>query len=300
MKVAVLRGVNGNQSDNTAPSSGAVYVFARSLILGSPTWIQQAYVKASNTEAGDEFGMAIALSKDSLAVSATHESSSSKGINGVQDDNSAPFSGAVYVFLRTGTSWGQQAYIKASNTVTLAVFGSSIALLKDTLVVGSASEASTATGVDGNQDDRSQVGTGAVYVFEHSGSVWIQQHYIKASNASPLDTFGSSIALSDEILAVGATLEDSNAMGIDGDQLNDNAADSGAAYVFRRTNGTWIQQAYMKASNAETKDWFGAPLAVSGDTVVAGAVQEDGGQTGINGNQLDNRAEDSGAVYIFR
>lgn len=293
-------GINGNQSDNTAQSSGAVYVFTRFASVGGVFWTQQAYIKASNTDAGDQFGKAIALSGETLAVGTTAESSSSKGINNAQDDNFVIASGAAYVFQRTGSTWSQQAYIKASNTGTFAQFGSAIALLNDTLVISAATEWGAATGIDGDQDDLSKASTGAVYVFQRSGNVWTQQHYIKASNAEQLDTFGSSVALSDEILAVGARLEDSGATGVNRDQMSNNAPDSGAIYVFRRSNGTWVQEAYIKASNTETNDWFGVPVAVSGDTLVASAVQEDGGEMGINGNQLDNRAEDSGAIYVFR
>src|SRR6185369_11222301 len=83
-----------------------------------------AYIKASNAEMGDHFGNggtleghAVALSADgnTLAVGAPYESSAAKGINGNQNDNSLYSSGAVYVFVRTGTLWTQQAYVKASN-----------------------------------------------------------------------------------------------------------------------------------------------------------------------------------------
>ncbi|MBN1607171.1 MAG: FG-GAP repeat protein [Polyangiaceae bacterium] len=86
-------GVNGNQSDALAPRSGAAYVFTRSGGL----WSQQAYLKASNTGAGDEFGVSVSVSGDTLAVGAFGESSAAMGVNGDQTDSSAPHSGAVYV-----------------------------------------------------------------------------------------------------------------------------------------------------------------------------------------------------------
>jgi hypothetical protein len=293
-------GVNMDQSDNTAQSSGAVYVFTRSQIVGGTLWTQQAYIKASNTDASDQFGKSIALFGDTLAVGATGEASSAKGINNAQDDNLAPASGAVYVFQRGGATWSQRAYMKASNAAGLAQFGSAIALLNDTMIVAAATEWGAATGIDGDQNDLSKIAAGAVYVFERNNDVWAQKSYIKASNADVGDQFGASVALSDEVLAVGARLEDSGAVGINGDETNNNAADSGAVYVFRREGGTWAQGAYIKASNTEMNDWFGVPVALSGDTLVVAAVQEDGGETGINGNQADNRAEDSGAIYLFR
>ena len=104
--------MNGNQQDESAWDSGAAYVFARN----GNTWVQQAYIKPSNTQSSDKFGFALALSGDgnTLAVGAILEDSSARGINGNQSDNSAESSGAVYVFARTGTTWAQQAYVKAS------------------------------------------------------------------------------------------------------------------------------------------------------------------------------------------
>lgn len=78
---------------------------------------QQAYLKASNTEAGDVFSLSVAISGDTLVVGARGEDSNANGVNGNQDDNSASESGAAYVFVRSGTTWSQQAYLKASNTI---------------------------------------------------------------------------------------------------------------------------------------------------------------------------------------
>ena len=83
-------GINGNQVGNGAPDSGAVYVFKRN----GGVWEQKDYLKASNTNAGDQFGDAVALSGNTLAVAAWFEGSNATGVN----DNSAPKSGAAYVF----------------------------------------------------------------------------------------------------------------------------------------------------------------------------------------------------------
>ena len=77
---------------------------------------QQAYLKASNTDAGDGFGESVAVSGDTVVVGASGEASNAKGVNGDQNDNSALYAGAAYVFVRNGTTWSQQAYLKASNT----------------------------------------------------------------------------------------------------------------------------------------------------------------------------------------
>jgi hypothetical protein len=113
------KGVNGNQNDKSAYSSGAVYVFTR---RGNAV-TQQAYIKASNPGDGANFGSSVVLSRDgnTLAVAAYYESSAATGINGNQSDRSIPEAGAVYIFVRSGTTWSQQAYIKASNTGNAAV-----------------------------------------------------------------------------------------------------------------------------------------------------------------------------------
>jgi predicted porin len=224
-------GLGGNQTNDSLPDAGAVYVFSRS---GS-TWVQQAYVKASNTGEDDYFGYSVALSADgnTLAVGALYEDSNATGVGGDQTNNSASQSGAVYVFIRSGSTWLQQAYVKPSNTEGGDFFGGSVALSADgnTLAVGAVGEDSNAIGVNGNQADNSSSGAGAVYVFSRSGSAWVQQAYVKASNTGGY--FGDSVALSADgnTLAVGATNEASNATGIGGDQTN-NSASAGAVYLY--------------------------------------------------------------------
>jgi hypothetical protein len=192
----------------------------------------------------------------------------------------------------------QKAYLKASNTEAGDWFGTNIAVDGDTLVVGARFEDSAATGIDGNQADNSAPNSGAVYVFTRTGGVWSQQAYVKASNTEAGDAFGIHVALAGDTVLVAAYLEDSAATGIDGNQADNSAPDSGAVYVFRPTGGVWSQQAYLKASNTEAGGWF-AIVAVVGDMLVVGAIQEDSAATGIDGNQADNSAPDSGAVYVF-
>ncbi|MGE5241161.1 MAG: integrin, partial [Bacteroidota bacterium] len=227
------------------------------------------------------------------------------GINGNQGDNSAADSGAVYVFTRSGSIWTQQAYVKASNTGANDQFGWSVALAADgnTLAVGAYGEASAASGINGDATNNAADLSGAAYVFTRSGSTWTQQAYVKASNTGAGDIFGSSVALAaaGNVLAVGASGEASNASGINGDQGDDSAGKSGAMYVFSRNHGSWTQQAYVKASNTGAGDVFGSSvaLAADGNTLVVGANGEDSNATGINGNQGDNSASGSGAVYLY-
>lgn len=288
-------GVNGDQNDNSVSDSGAAYVFVRT----DNTWTQQAYLKASNTGAGDNFGRSVAMSGDRIVVGAWSEDSSSTGVNGSQSSNSASASGAAYIFDRTNGVWNQAAYLKASNTGQVDLFGSSVAVSGDTVIVGAYSEDSNATGVNGAQNNNLAVDSGAAYVFVRSGGQWSQQAYLKASNAEAGDFFGGSVAISGDIAVIGANQEDSGATGIDGNQNDNSASHSGAAYIFVRNSGLWSQQAYLKASNTGTDDEFGFPVVVSGETVVVGARQEDSNAAGINGDGEDNSAADSGAAYVF-
>jgi len=287
---------NGNQEDNGTENSGAVYVFVRN---GSK-WSQQAFLKASNTGVNDFFGSSVSLSGDTLAVGAYGEASSARGVNGDQADNTAVSSGAAYVFIRKGASWSQEAYLKASNADSGDYFGASVALSGDTLVVGARNEASGAAGVDGNQEDNTAPYSGAAYVFVRNGSVWSQQAYLKASNATKFDGFGDSLALSGDTLVVGAPYERVDSTGVNGSQAEISGLQSGAAYVFIRNGSDWNQHAYLKASNTGVNDRFGYSLALSGDTVAVGADCEASAAMGVNGDQLDNSADKSGAVYVFR
>jgi hypothetical protein len=289
-------GVDGNQADNFAPSSGAVYVFTRT----GTTWSQQAYLKASNTAANDQFGYSVAVSGDTLAVGAYQEDSSATGINGNQTDDGAVESGAVYVFTRTGITWSQQAYLKASNTNNNDFFGYQLSLFDHTLAVGAPGEDSNATGVGGNQADNSASDSGAAYVFTRTGTVWSQQAYLKASNTNAADGFATNLSLAGDTLVVASPGEDSSATGIDGNQGDNSASDSGGAYVFTRTGTVWSQQAYLKASNTDAADGFGSSVSLAGDLLAVGAKHEDSNATGIDGNQGDNSASDSGAVLVFR
>jgi hypothetical protein len=299
-------GVNG-ADDNGTLAAGAVYVFTRS----GTTWSQQAYIKASNTGNDDQFGWSVALSGNTLVVGAPNEDGNGTGINPA-DSGTISNSGAVYVFGRSGTTWTQQAYVKASNTGAGDLFGHSVAFDENTLAVGARGEDGGGTGVTAGSPTDGVTGngasdSGAVYLFTRSGTTWTQQAYVKASNTGANDGFGISVALSGNTLAVGARSESSNATGINGAD-NNSASASGAAYVFTRTDTTWNQQAYIKASNTQAGDNFGAAVDVDGDILIVGTgvddlgpfPSEDSGANGVNGNDSDNSIVDSGAAYIFR
>jgi hypothetical protein len=210
-----------------AYGEGAAFVFVRS----GTEWTQQAHLKASNAEGTDLFGWSVAVAGDTVVVGAPFEDSVATGVNGNQADNSAGYAGAAYVFVRSGTEWSQQAYLKASNTEKDDVFGYWVAAAGDTVVVGAPFESSSATGINGNQTDNRSREAGAAYVFVRSGTEWSQHVYLKASNTEASDWFGG-VAVSRDTVIVGASGESSAAVGVNGNQADNGAKDAGAAYVF--------------------------------------------------------------------
>ena len=303
--------VGAYQDDTGAMWSGAVYVYSRNPATGN--WTEQAYLRASNLGGGDYFGFSLAISGDgnTLLIGAPRESSDATGVGSPQTNNNAPNSGAAYVFGRTGSVWTERNYIKASNTGNSDSFGSSVAISTDgsTLAISAPGEDSGATGVDGDQNNSGSPDSGAVYVFLRAGNSWAQQAYLKSPDSvvnlsSPGDALGAALALSGngDTLAVSSIYESSNARGIGGDPSNNDAHDSGAAYVFSRNGATWSSQAYIKASNSDTSDSFGFSLDLNdaGDIMAIGAYGEASSAVGAGGDESDNTAFGSGAVYSFR
>lgn len=293
-------GINSTPDDNIS-NAGAVYVFH----FSNGSWVQQAYIKASNTDAQDQFGNALSLSAsgDTLAVGTILEDSSTTGINSTSN-NAADAAGAVYVYQRSGSSWSEQAYIKSSNAPAGDFFGRSVSLSGDgnTLAVGSVGDDSNTSGINSTYTyDLNTQNNGAVYMFTYNGGAWSQQAYIKASNPSPADEFGSSVSLNTDgtILAVGAQYEDSSTTGIN-TTPDDAAPSAGAVYIYGLSGGNWSEETYIKASNAEAGDFFGYSVSLSGDgnTLAVGAYQEDSSSTGINSTP-DEAANRSGAAYVF-
>ena len=227
-------GIGGDETLNDAGRSGALYVFVRT----AGSWAQQAYIKASNTGGVDQLGISVALSGDgnTLAAGASGEDSDGTNIDGTQNNNNLSGAGAAYVFARNAGNWSQQAYVKASNTDGGDFFGTIVGLSSDgnTLAVGAPFEGSSATGIDGDQDDENSFAAGAVYVYVRDGVTWSTDAYLKASNSETTDRFGISLSVSSDggTIAAGALLEDGNATGIDGDTTNNDESNSGAAYLY--------------------------------------------------------------------
>jgi hypothetical protein len=237
--------VVGAPVDDTAagPNAGSAYVFVRS----GTGWSQQAKLTASDAAAGDIFGLSVAVTGDTVVV-------------GASGDNM--LAGSAYVFVRSGTSWSQQAKLTASDAATGDRFGDGVGISGDTVVVGASDAASDA---------------GAAYVFVRSGTNWSQQAKLTASDAAVFDLFGRTLAVSGDMVVIGAPSDDTDA-----------GREAGSAYVFVRSGTSWSQQAKLTASDAAPNDTFGLSVAVSGDTAVVGALDDD-----------TDAGFDAGSAYVF-
>jgi trimeric autotransporter adhesin len=288
-------GAPGAQGPNNAPRTGAVYMFVRT---GSgPQWGQQAMPRPTNPKGNNEFGSSVALSGDTLVVGAPLEDSGATGVNPSSTGSTAADSGAAFVFTRNGTAWPQSSFIKAPIAAPFVNFGAKVAVAGNFLAISAPND-----GLGARGDTSAGAGlpnSGAVWIYQRSGNGFAFLHNIKASNAHEVDHFGRGLALSPTTLVVGAPHEDTNGTGVVDPGPTNTALDSGATYVFRVVEGRWTELVRLKAPNAEGADNFGNAVATDGDTVVAGAEGESSGDKTINGNQSDNSALGSGAVYVY-
>lgn len=288
-------GVNGNGLNNGAGNSGAAYVFVRD----ETSWVQEAYLKASNTGVTDAFGESVAIEGDTLVVGARHEDSASTQVDVGGDDDTAFDAGAAYVFVREAGRWTEQAYLKASNTDAEDQFGISVAVSGDTVLVGAHCESGASATVNGNADDNSAPCAGAAYVFERSGGSWNQTTYLKPFNTWQQDNFGVAVALDGDRALFGMFGDDSASTGVNSDPWIAGAAISGAAFLFARDDTGWTQRAFLKASNTGATDSFGGSVSLFGTTLVVGAQSEDSSVGGVNGDGGDNGSPQAGAAYVF-
>ena len=212
--------------DDGGGISGSAYVFVKN----GTTWVQQAKLVADDAAVHSWFGYSVAIEGDTAIVGAP------------MADSPEVDAGAIYVFTRTGQSWSQVAKITGDGTAD-SRFGWAVDLSGDTLVSGSGSDAGW---------------FGAAYVFTGSGASWTRQAKLTASDGEYADEMGNAVAVSGDVLVMGARGDD------------DVAYDAGAAYVFTRDEGIWSQADKVVASNGGYMGYFGDSVAVSGNTALVG------------------------------
>ncbi len=247
-------GVNGNQASDILQDSGAAYVFVRG---ANGLWFQQAYLKPYAPVRYAKFGRSVAISGNLIAIGAPA---------------SVTEPGAVYLFTRTGSVWEETARLSSSNNEHGDFFGHAVALSGTTLVVGAPHEDSGTAGVDAHEAHNGAPSAGAAYVFVRGGNgQWYQQAYLKASNTHAQALFGTSVALDDSTVVVGAIGEKSLSPGVNSNQADQSGDNVGAAYVFNRVLSIWGQSAYLKAAQPANGQRFGFSVAVSGPVIACGS-----------------------------
>ena len=248
--------VAGACFDDTAggAEAGSAWVFLRS----GTTWAAQQHLMASDAAPFDAFGCSVAVSGDTAVA----------GACGGEGPVGGPDTGSAYVFVRAGALWTQQQELSAFDVGSSASFGYSTSISGDTVVVG-ARYADTAGGPD----------AGSAYVFVRSGATWTQEQKLLASDGAAGDFFGTSVSVSGDTVAVGASSADTPG----GFGFN-----TGAAYVFARAGTTWTEEQKLRSLDSAAIDLFGSSVSLSGETLVVGAWSDD-----------TLGAADSGAVYVF-
>ncbi len=223
-------GIDGDTLIATAPGAepGAVYVF----IANGGSWTQQAKLTPSGGGADERFGIAASLSGDRVAVGA---------------DRANFGAGAVYVFVRTGTAWAQEARLTVSDSAQHDAFGSSVALDGDTLLAGAPAKHRGAVGSYAN---------GAAYVFTRGGGGWAQQAKLADAAGANGEMFGFSVDLAGTRAVIGVPFA---------------AGDQGHAWVYTGSGSTWAQEAVLSAAGGAPGDQFGWSVALGDDAVFVGA-----------------------------
>jgi hypothetical protein len=237
---------------------GTVYVYRKE----GTTWTLEQSLTAHDDEpqAQDSFGFSLALSGNTLVVGA------------MGDSTGGVIAGAAYVYVRDGHTWSLQQKLIAGDAADFAQFGMSVDINGDTVVIGAFG------------DDDSGYATGAAYVYHRDGVTWTEQQKLKASDEAAESSFGQSVSISGQTIAVGSPSQSSEASG------------SGAVYVFVNNGGTWEEQQKIKANVTSENQQLGFSVAISGDTIVATAPGE---VVGAPSHDAQN-VRSHGAAYIFQ
>jgi hypothetical protein len=243
-------------SDVEGPAYGSAYVYR----YDGVGWIEEVELTAPDAEMNDEFGISVGIS-GGVAVVGSH-----------YDDDACPSephcdSGSAYVFQFDGVNWSQVGKLTASDAAESDNFGWSVAIDGDWIVVG----ANLDDGVGGN--------SGSAYLFAKPAGGWTdmtETAKVTAADSTTNDEFGKSVAISGDVIVVGAHYQAGGA-----------AFQGGAAYVFAFDGATWNQEAKLTASDAADIDRFGLSVSISGDVALVGAWAN------------DDEATQTGSAYVF-
>jgi hypothetical protein len=236
---------------------GAAYIFKRS----GTSWSEEAKLIPSDAEANDRIGLRVDISADGLYAA----------VGAVYEDTSATNAGSIYIFVRSGSSWSEQAKLNDSNALAGRAgwnLGQAVSLSDDGqyLVAGA-----PGTGVY----------QGSAYVYKRTGTSWALQQKIDPPNAEGYDNIGKNVDINSDgsVIVIGSNGDD------------DVASLAGAAFVYQRDGTSWSYKTKITASDGASQDRFGGTVAISGDgfDIAAAAPYQDHATLGFN----------CGSVYAF-
>jgi hypothetical protein len=236
--------------DDKGKDAGAVFAFERK----TNSWSQKQILTAIDAKAGDTFGQSIALTERFLVIGAPHSDTPHKD------------SGSAYVYLRNKDAWQFQAKLTAKDGAAGDLFGISIAIHNDTILVGA------------DLNDEQAEKAGAVYAYTFDGKQWNHQAKLMAKDGANTDIFGVRVALYGDTALISARRDDIEGVGVD----------AGSAYIFERTKNKWIQTQKLVAPDGKADDRFARGVALYEETALISAMHHDA----IGNN--------TGALYVFK
>lgn len=260
---------------NSKNNAGSAYIFSRS---GGGIWSEQQKIVASDRSNADVFGFDVAISGNYALIGAFQED------HNVAGTDSLNRSGSAYFFERdTDTDvWSEVYKAVASDRDAEDRFARSVAIDADYAVIGAYFE-------DHNTSDADSLRrAGSAYIYERTGGSWSQTQKIVASDRAKNDNFGNSVAISGDLIVIGAPKEDHDPAG------SNSISNSGSLYVFERGGGgTWSEVQKIKHSDRNNSDLLGTSVAISGEYIFAGLSSEDDDVDGSDGKTS------AGSAYLF-
>lgn len=222
---------------------GAAFVFVEQ----DGVWRQQQRLVKSDPVADERFGWAVAIDGDTIVVGTPIST-----VNGVSQ-------GSALVFERAGATWTQRAMLDPVEPEANMGFGFSVAVSGPSIVVGAYLD--SINGV---------IEQGSVTVYQKAGDTWAVQQTLIAPDGAQNDRFGRSVALSGDLVAIGAST----------DTINEQRPYQGSAYLFGRIGQGWSMRQKLIAPDGAIYDNFGHSVAIGGQRVVVGSPSEIGSAPG--------------------
>ncbi len=275
--------IDGDYAIIGAQGADSAYIFK----CDGTAWSEEAKLTGSD---GQCFGLSVSIDGDYAII----------GAHGDDD-----FTGAAYIFKRNGTNWTQQAKLIASDGEKIDCFGRSVSIDGDYAIIGAYvagsayiferngtnwTQQAKMTGTENSfafsvsiYGDYAIIGDhygngekGVAYVFKRNSTAWSEETKLTASDGAEFDDFGCSVSIDGEYAIVGAESND------------DNGSHSGSAYIFKRNDTAWIEEAKLIASDGASCDFFGNSVSIDGDYAVAGASFD------------DDNGDESGSAYVLK